>query len=147
MRQTICIYEYMAFNTRNLLSGIIAFLLCRIRILDALGINDAKTRLGVPSIFDTPIFDWFFLRPVRGCLVDRLSFPSRSWSTHKSFSNWETLVATSSTDTHFLKDRAPHKKPRTDQRFEAVFSFSLIQGMGGSFQIECDWRRWGISFA
>lgn len=57
MGKAIRIHEYMAFYARNLLSGVISFLFCRINIFHTLRINDAETRLGAPSIFDTPILD------------------------------------------------------------------------------------------
>lgn len=64
MGKTVRIHKNMAFNAGNLLSRVIPLLFRRIDILHALSISDAETRLGVPSIFDTPFSNQFFLRSV-----------------------------------------------------------------------------------
>jgi hypothetical protein len=53
MRQSACINDNMAFDARNLLSGVVAFFLRRISILHALCINDAETGFAFPAISQT----------------------------------------------------------------------------------------------
>ncbi len=77
MGESFCINGNMAFNARYLLPRIIAFVLCRIRVFDALGINDQKGAACAPTMFDTGRANLIFLMPAPAGLTH---FPTASLS-------------------------------------------------------------------
>jgi hypothetical protein len=62
--QSLAIHENMPFGTRDLLARIMTFASCTVGVFHALGINDAKTRFHVATLFGTRLANLFFLMPV-----------------------------------------------------------------------------------
>jgi hypothetical protein len=55
MRQPVRIDSNMPFNAGYFLAPVVAFFASRIRVLDALGVNDAKARARRTTMVDTDL--------------------------------------------------------------------------------------------
>ena len=79
MRQTLSVNGNVTLDSRYFLARIITFLLCSIRIFNALGINYTEAGLLAPTIVASDLANRFFLRLVQGCYLS-LHLDTRSIS-------------------------------------------------------------------
>jgi hypothetical protein len=105
----------MPLDTRDFLTRIIAFVFSAIGIFDTLGINDAKTRFDVASLFASNLTNLIFLMPAPADSLCLLLSHSTAKNNDVPFAISENHSATSAIDNHFSVSTAPHKTHRINQ--------------------------------
>ena len=121
MRKSLCINGNMSFNTRNLLSSIIAFLFRCVSIFNALCVYDEECSLFFSSMALSLLSNQFFLKPLPASFSPLiLSWYSRWQSKHTDFPIWENQKVSFSTDIHFWGRTTPHRMHHKDQSFVVV---------------------------
>ena len=105
----------MSLDTRDLLTCVIAFVFCTIRIFHALRINDAKARFDVAPLFGSNLANLIFLMPALAGSLPLLASHSTAKSNDAPFAISENHSATSAIGNHFSANKALHKIHRINQ--------------------------------
>jgi hypothetical protein len=123
VRQSIGVYSDVAFNARDQFASIKPLVFRRVRVLDALRVNNQKSCLFVPTKASSNLANHLFLRlPPRGCAT-RVLFST--WrSRHSNSPIWESLREACATDIRFSAHIGSRKTPHKDQAFGALSSFA-----------------------
>lgn len=138
MGQPLRIHGNVPFDAGHLLAGVIAFTACAVGILDALGINDAETCLGVAPLSDTGLANLIFLTPAPAGSFHLQVAGSTMKNNDGPYAISENHSAASATDSHSSVSTVPHRTPRTSPLcVDASFCGRLPAG-GGLVQIVHD---------
>ena len=121
--QTLGIDHNMALDPRYFLAGVIAFFLCRIGILYALRINDAKGGLLAAPTVGADRANLIFLMPApAGLILLPMACHSTGKNTNTRYSREENHWAAFAIGSRFSAHRELHKKLHTNQPAVAWFS-------------------------
>ena len=123
MRKALRINDNMALDPGYLLPPVIPFFFCRVRVLHALSIRDAKTCLLFPPKADTDLANDFFLALDPICSLLPISLHSMSENRNKSFATSESQKESSSTGIRSSADTRARKTLHTDRSLSASSSF------------------------
>ena len=117
MGQSLSIHREMTFNSRDLLTSIISFVLGAVSVLYALSIHDTEASFFLPTVAASGLANQLFLRPLpAGNLpLGRVSH-SIAGNTCSKCASWESLLAACATESRFSRHTAPQRKHHTNPR-------------------------------
>lgn len=116
MRQSLRVHRDMPLDPRHFLARIVTFLFGRVRVFDALRINDQIRRLFFPSRFFADLSNLIFLMPAPAGLAGPFPVFLSTWqNTHTPSSTSDTPSAAASigipSSAHTAARRTPHTNP------------------------------------
>jgi hypothetical protein len=122
MGQALRINHNMALDAGHFFTGIITFAAGAIRILDALCINDAETRLGVAPLSGMGLANLIFLMPAPADWCRLQVFRSTVQNNDGPYVISENRSATCATGSRSLASTEWHRTPHTNPLYEVGFS-------------------------
>jgi hypothetical protein len=125
--QTVGINADMTFDAGYQLAAIKAFVFRRVRVFDALRVNDEKAGLRVATKALSDLANHIFLKPLpRGCTLCLPAADSILQNMRSNSPILENHPATSATDIRFSAHIKSHRIPHINQALSASFSSSLF---------------------
>jgi hypothetical protein len=130
MGQSLSIHREMTFDSRDLLTSIISFVLGAVSVLYALSIHDTEASFFLPTVAASGPANQLFLRPLpAGNLpLGRVSH-SIAGNTGSKCASWESLLAACATESRFSRHTAHHRVGHSGPVAAALMRMAMREPM------------------